>query len=204
MESDYYDIVLSVLRPIQHGIVAISFLALGFRGILTKRPFLISTKWLFSLMFVYLAPMTLFNLIFLPGYLLSWVGVPFVGVFLLMLRYQLKGYVAYAVTDASFREALFAALQKLQLPYEERLSVVRLTSIEADLQVSIQSWMGMGNIIAKQKAHYSVLKEVANTMNEYYRASPVPRNVGVCVFLVVVGVGFTIYLLDTSFFQSVF
>ena len=68
-----------------------------------------------------------------------------------MMWYQLKGYVAYAVTDTSFREALLAALQKLQYPHEETLSTIRLTSIDADLQVAVQSWMGAGVIKVKQR-----------------------------------------------------
>jgi hypothetical protein len=207
MEFSYYDIVLSVLRPIQFGTLGISFLVLGLTAILTKRPFLISGKWWLLLMLVSLGPMMLFNLIFFPDSPTSWVGTLLSGGFFLMMWYQLTGYVAFAVTDTSFREALFAALQKLQLPYEESLSVIRLTSIEVDLQVSVQSWIGMGNLKAKQKAHHSLLKEVANAMNEYYRASSVSRNVIFCVFLVVAGagfVGFTIDLLDSPFFQGIF
>ena len=85
-----------------------------------------------------------------------------------MMYYQLKGYTAYAVTDTSFREALLAALQKLQLPYEESLSVIRLTSINADLQVAVQSWMGTGIIKVKQRTHKPVLRQVVNAMNEYF------------------------------------
>jgi hypothetical protein len=124
-----------------------------------------------------------------------------------MLWYQLNGYVVYAFTDASFRESLFAALQKLQLPHEESLSVIRLTSIDADLQVSIQSWIGLGNIKIKQKAHYSTLREIAKTMNADLRASSVSKNIIFTVFLVVAGVGFvgfTIDLLDRPIFQSIF
>ena len=99
-----------------------------------------------------------------------------------MMYYQLQGYTAYAVTDKSFREALLAALQKLQLPYEESLSVIRLTSVEADLQVSVQSWMGTGIIKVKQRGYNSVLRQVAHAMNEYFRNSSVPTNMISCVF----------------------
>ena len=59
-----------------------------------------------------------------------------------------------------FRKHSSQLLKRLQLPYEESLSVVRLTSIQADLQVSVQSWMGTGIIKVKQRTHRSTLKEI--------------------------------------------
>ena len=102
---------------------------------------------------------------------MGWTTTLLPGVILLMMWYQLKGYVAYAVTDTSFREALVAALQKLQLPYKESLSVIRLTSVDADLQVAVQSWMGTGTIKVKQREHRAVLREVVTAMNDYFRTS---------------------------------
>ena len=110
-----------------------------------------------------------------------------------MMFFALRGYVAYAVTDTSFREALLASLllaslQKLELPYEETLSTMRLTSVEVDLQVSIQSWMGAGQIKVKQRGHGSLLAEIATTMNEHFRTSAAATNLTACIFFVVMGV----------------
>ena len=178
--------------PILLGLMAIYFLAIGLRAVLTKRPFLISNKWL-SIWYVVLIPTILLNFsLSLPSSFnpINWV-IPPLGLLLLMGWYQLKGYtayaVAYAVTDTSFREALLAALQKLEFSYEESLSVIRLTSVEADLQVSVQSRMGTGIIKVKQRAHQPVLKEVVNEMNEYFRISSVPTNMISCVFNLVAG-----------------
>ena len=86
-----------------------------------------------------------------------------------------------------FVRPLLEALQKLQLPYEESLSLIRLTSIEADLQVSVQAWMGTGLIKVKQRTHRSVLREIVSAMNEYFRMSSVPTNIMPCVFFLVIG-----------------
>ena len=105
-----------------------------------------------------------------------------------MMTNQLKGYAAYAVTDVSFREALLAALKKSQLSYEESLSSIRLTSINADLQVAVQSWMGTGIIKVKQRGYHSVLREVVNAMNEFFRSnSSVPTNPVLYRFFSVMG-----------------
>ena len=42
--------------------------------------------------------------------------------------------------------------------------------------------MGTGFIKIKQRAHGSVLKEIANEMNEHFRISSVPTNMITCVF----------------------
>ena len=188
MKFDYFDTMyLTLFFPILSGLMGIFFLVIGVRALLTKRPFLISNRWLLAIMFVIFVPMGLSSLMILDGDPISWVIPILCAALLVMMWYQLKGYVAFAVTDTSFREALLAVLQKLQLPYEESLSVIRLTSVNADLQVAIQSWMGTGVIKVKQRAHRSVLREIVNAMNEYFRTSSVSTNMVTCIFWVVIG-----------------
>ena len=207
MKLDFYDTVFPILSPILFGLMAIFFLVIGLRGILTKRPFLISQRWLLSIMFVAIVPTILlqFSLPF-PGdfNFMSWLYPLAFGVILLMMCYQMRGYIAYAVADTSFREALLEALQKLQLPYEESLSLIRLTSIEADLQVSVQGWLGTGLIKVKQRAHRSVLREIVNAMNEYFRISSVPTNMITCVCSVVIGGFMVIFTVSMLFGRSIF
>ena len=198
MKLDFHDIVF----PIVFGIAAIFFLVIGLRGLLIKRPFLISQRWFLSMMFAVFIPTILqFFFLRLPsGFnLINWLNPLIFGFILLMMCYQMRGYMAYAVTDTSFREALVEALQKLQLPYEESLSLIRLPSIEADLQVSVQGWMGTGLIKVKQRAHRSVLKEIVNAMNEYFRMSSAPTNMITCVFFLVLGIFVIIFAVGILF-----
>ena len=116
MERDYFDIMFSI----GSGIMAILFLGTGLRAILTKRPFLVSNRWFLLMIFLVLAPSIVFSLKTFSGEILGWTNALLLGAVLLMMWYQLKGYVAYAVTDVSFREALLAALQKLQLPLRRK------------------------------------------------------------------------------------
>ena len=203
MKPYLYDVV----SPILFGFVAIVFLAIGLRGILTKRPFLISQRWLLSVMFAAFIPAILVHLLtWFPGgfNFMNWLFLLGFGVILLMMCYQMRGYMAYAITDTSFREALIEVLQKLQLPYEESLSLIRLTSIEADLQVSVQAWVGTGLIKVKQRGHSAVLREIVNRMNDYFRLSSVPTNMITCVFFLVMGVFAIILIVGMLFIQSNF
>ena len=176
------------------GFLAAFFLIIGLRGILTGKPFLLSNKWLLVLMFATFIPVILFPFYFaLPDMdltemdLMEWLNPALFTVILVMMCFALKGYVAYGVTDTSFREALLAALEKLQLPYEETLSTMRLTSIDADLQVSVQSWLGSGMIKVKQREHRSLLTEIVAEMNRYFSGSSTPIKLTTCIFYVVMG-----------------
>lgn len=190
MDSDFYTTLFSILAPIWFGIMAIFLFAIGLRGILTKRPFLVSNRWLLAIMFVSFTPGILIGFL-LPGdspFIIKWLNPMIFTVILVMMCFALKGYVAYAVTDTSFRDALLTSLQKLELPYEETLSTILLTSVEADLQVSIQSWMGAGQIKVKQRGHSLLLKKIAAAMNEYFRSSAAATNLTSCIFFLVMGI----------------
>ena len=203
MKPEYYDLMISIMLPVLLGFMGIFSLTIGLWAILTKRPFLISNKWWLSILFVVFIPLILLNFsLSLPRSFnaINWVTPLIIGLVLLMMYYQLKGYTAYAVTDTSFREALLATLQKLQLPYEESLSLIRLTSINADLQVAVQSWMGTGIIKVKQNTHKPVLRKVVNEMNEYFRNSFVPRNMISCVFCLVSGGITVVFAIGMIFF----
>lgn len=206
MELTSFIKVFSIIFSIVLGITAIFSFAIGLRGILTKKPFMFSNRWFLVNIAVACIPVILIPFLLLPISnfnalnFIHWVNFFLIGFILLAMWYLLKGYVAFAVTDASFREALLAVLEKLQLPYEESLSVIRLTSIGADLQVVVQSWMGTGIVKTKQRAHRSVLKEIVNGMNEYFRVSSVSTNMISSVFFVVMGVFEVLFIIGLSFF----
>ena len=192
--------MFSITFPIVLGITGIFYLALGMRGILTKRPFMISNRWLLANILVVAIPLPLILLPLLSVldsssdtfiHSLKWLNVILWGMILfviVMFWYSLRGYVAHGVTDVSFRESLLAALEKLQFPYEESLSAIRLTAIEADLQVSVQAWIGSGIIKVKQRRYRSKLKEIVGVMNEDFRRSSVSIKMTPFICMLVIGI----------------
>ena len=190
MDSDFYITMFSILSPIWFGIFALFFFVIALRGILTKRPFLVSNKWLLSVMFFSFIPAILIPP-FIPGgspFLIKWLNPAIFTVVLVMMCFTLRGYAAYAITDTSFRDALLTSLQKLEFPYEETLSTIRLTAVEIDLQVSVQSWMGTGLIKVKQRGHGSLLTKIATAMNEHFRVSSSDTNLISCIFFLIMGI----------------
>ena len=189
MRASYY-VTLSMVGL---GAMAVFLLGIGLRGFLTKRPFLFSAKWLLLFMVVvFLGPIvTLIPSPFpfsRPLQFTNWLPILMFPVMAVFFWLQMRGYLAFGITGTSFREGLVAALEKLQLPYEESLSSIRLTSVEADLQVAVQSWMGTGQIKVRQGRHGPLLEKIVQAMNERFRASPVETNMISCVFFLILGI----------------
>ena len=191
------------LSPIVIAMLGVYLLGIGLRCILTSRPFLISGKWMFAgaiVPFLILAvnPL-LFSLSYGPIDWLDWLPLLMFSVAALMFWHQTKGYIAFSITGKSFRSGLLAALEKLQLPYEESLSSIRLTSVEADLQVAVQSWMGTGQIKVRQAGHRPLLKRIVNGMNDCFRQGSMGTNRISWLFWVAVGLFALILGIDMYF-----
>jgi len=169
------------------------FLATGLRGLVTKRPLLFPARWHFWLMALVFLPMFLTPL----QRLLDGRRGPMDTMFLLqplmfvvilaMFWIQMRGYLVYGITEDSFRNALNDALERLNLPHEESLSRIRLPGLGADLQVSLQSWMGQGQLRIRPSRHAPTLDKIAACMKEYLATAPVQTNMLMPLYYVVSG-----------------
>ena len=190
------NLIITVLFPVLFACMALFFLVIGLRGIVFKKPFLISARWLFILVLLGFSP-GMFQFAWLPKFsggpgtllALGWLIPVMFIVILIFLYLMLRGYTAFGVTDKSFRDGLLYSLRKLNLPHEETLATLRLPTIGADLQVSAQSWMGTGQLKMKQRQFSTVLRDIVNGMNEFYQSGAVSEvNLTCCIFYVVIGV----------------
>jgi hypothetical protein len=173
---------------------ALYLLGIGIRGIVTKRPFVLPARQMFWLLALCLIPSailslsTLFDSVSLDGEYLTLFPALSNTLILVLMWKQLSGYMAFGVTDESFRAALHAALKQLNLPFEESLSRLHLPSLNTDVQATVQGWTGVGQLRFKQRQHADIGKDVARAMNEYFTTTARSINQTVCVFYTVFGV----------------
>jgi len=80
----------------------------------------------------------------------------------------MNGDMLIGIHDESFRDALHFFLNKNNMPFEERLSIVVLTEEKADLQVAIQVWIGVGQLKLRKSKKSELLKTIVSGINEYY------------------------------------
>jgi hypothetical protein len=188
-------LLLPVIIPLLFFIMASFFLVIGLRGVVSKKPFLISARWSLIVVLLGFAP-GMFQFASFPGFaggfgpmeVLRWSIPLMLIVVAIFLCLTLRGYTAFGVTDVSFREGLLHSLTKLNLPYEETLSAIKLPTIGADLQVAVQSWIGTGQLKMKQRQFRTVLCDIVQGMNEYYQSDTVSKaNLTCCIFYTIIG-----------------
>lgn len=180
-------------------LMAFCFLFVGIKVILSKKPLFISARYLFvfvllgfSPQFVTAATMLFSDSPIRSGLLLYLSPIMFV-ILLVFLWFQLQGYMAYGVSDDTFRDALHFSLDKNNLPFEEKLSAIELPSINATLQVAIQSWIGAGQLKLKKSKDAKILPEIINGINQYYSENEVKPNNFTSIFYIVMGVFLLIF-----------
>jgi hypothetical protein len=191
--SSYLLVVCSCLL----GLTALFLFGLGLWGVVTRKPFLISARWFLGLVLFSLVPGVAMPLLVQapaidgglgPLALMRWLNPLVLVCVIIFMCFTMRGYFAFAITDASFREGLLAALHKLGMAHEEMLGSVRLPSVGADLQVAVQSWVGIGQLKVKQRSSSRLLRDIVRGMNEYYRTAATPINLTGCVFYLILGV----------------
>jgi len=174
--------------------MAAFMLAVGLRGVVTRRPFLVSARWLLIVMLLGFLPNLILPFTFQTSrggaaeLLMRWAGPALFVVMAVMFWIIMRGQIVFGVTADSLRAGLFASLRGLELPHEETLGGVRLPTVPADLQVAVQSWVGTAQIKARDRAAAPVLEDVTRGMRAYFGSTAVHVNLTCCVFYVVVGV----------------
>jgi hypothetical protein len=179
---------IAVVSSCSLGLTGLFFCGLGLWGIVTRKPFLMSARWPYGLALLGLAPVL--TLPFEDGTgdlrLLNWLNALLVICGFVFIWLTTGGYLAFGITDDSFREALLAALHKLGLPHEERVGCIRLPSIGADLKVAVQSGVGTAQLRVRQRQFGQLLRDIVEGMNDYYRTGAAPANLTwsrVCLFV---------------------
>ena len=169
-------------------------LFIGARVIASKRPIFMPSRFFFAFMVLAFSPQFVnavnMSTNDLPGNmgLFQYLG-PLMFVCLLVYFWlQMKGYMAIGVSDDSFRDALHFSLNKNNLPFEEQLSVIKLTSINATLQIAIQSWIGAGQIKLKRSKDTKILPAIILGINQYYVENNIRPNNITSVLYVVMGI----------------
>lgn len=170
------------------------FLFVGGRVIVSKRPLFIPARYFFAPILLGFSPQLVqaanrlstasaINSLVLNQIIFS---IIFIGL-LVYAWFQLQGYMAIGVSDDSFRDALHFSLNKNNLPFEEKLSVIELTSLSATLQVAVQSWIGVAQLKLKKSKNSEILPEIIEGVNEYYSENDKKPNLITSIFYTLMG-----------------
>ena len=188
---------LHVAMPAILGLLAACMLAMGLRSLITRRPYVFSARWLLAFVLLGFLPGALGPLLTTFGSsphgsgslrFAMWLQPVMFVALAIFFALIMRGYVVIGITEASMREALFAALSKLQLPHEETLGSIRLPTVPAELQVAVQSWVGTGQLKPRTRGSSRVTTSIAEEMNAHFRTGSAEINLTCPIAYVVMAV----------------
>ncbi|MEP7043633.1 MAG: hypothetical protein ABI843_11260 [Dokdonella sp.] len=168
-------------------------LSIGLRGLLARRPFVVSGRW--AVLCVCAWATTQFWWIvaaLFGGHMSQQWSYVFIGALAsasligMGVYFGARGYWAYGVTTTSLHEGLRASLKALGLRSEVGFGGVYPTPSGAHISVSIHHSRGVGRITADHPAR-RLLRDVVAGMNRYYAASNVTTVWTACYLYTAVG-----------------
>lgn len=192
--------------------MSIYFLFLGLKVFLTKKPFLIPAKYNFIVVFIAFATqlvMPINNifrtstykednfdwfLMFSPLFL-----IVLYTVLLIYLWKTMQGYQIIGVDEDTFRNSLQNVLKKLGLPFEERLSKMRLTSLETDLESAVNAWSGIATIKIKNAKYKDIENQIAENLRKEFQDDYLPVNLRTSYFYLITGGLMLIFMTGFSY-----
>lgn len=188
MTPFYFKAVLPVLL----GVLSLSMLSLGLAVVVMKRPIVLAARWFLLFVMLSFVPNAVLPFfgggsVGTSGTVLRWSGPAILLVVAAFLAWSMRGYVLIGVTQSSARSALLATLDDLGHRYEETLGAIRVSALEMDILVAVQSWTGSGQIKAKGK-HVATMRQVSRGMNSYFKHNRVSVNLVSPLLYVVLGV----------------
>jgi tetratricopeptide (TPR) repeat protein len=186
-----------IFFPVVLAAISVAFLGIGLGVFLRKRPLIFSSRWMLALMLLCFSPQFVM-LLSMPDihdgqhsaeWLLMKVLMPLMfAVLLIFIWLQMQGYMLFGIVDRSFRKALLSVLDELGLERQEELSVIRIPSANLDIQVAIQSWMGVGQLKNKSKIGKEVFQKIIGGLKNRFAHGELETNNTTSMLYVVLGV----------------
>jgi hypothetical protein len=184
-------------------VLALFFLGISLKGMLFRKPVLISNRWFLVLFSILLFPLILFMGFHSHGVLsLNLLNWTMCALFLLMIWYLWKlyinGYSIYGITDKSFRKILLESLGQVKLKYTEDMTGIRIKS--PNLALTTNLLMGVGHIRMKGKG----IPELAEMLAPVLKKELSKKGVGydIMPFLFYLATGLMFLLM--AYFQWLF
>ncbi len=181
-------------------LLSLYFLFLGANVLLTRKPYVMRTKYNFYVVFFALASQLIIpvrGVIQLSGSVdrdIDWftmLSPIFLGLFYSVLLFFLwktmQGYSVIGVDEESFRTSLVSVLTQLGLPFEERISKMRLTSLDTDLDSAINAWSGAATVKIRDAGHRKTEKKIAQGLQTHFSNEKVTLNLRTSYFYILVG-----------------
>ncbi len=169
-----------IIHAVIFAVMSSIFIVAGLRGLIAKRPFVVSQRWQAVMIILGLAP-AMMNAVEVgwpkyPGE--SRLNMVLFIVLLAMLfgtlLLSLRGYLVFGATRPALRAALHYALGRLNLPYEESAQTYRLPTINTKLLAEATAIDGVFQINLKKWGNHRTVRRLAAEINGFFKTMPAP------------------------------
>jgi hypothetical protein len=185
-------ILLKVAFPTIFILMAVFFFFIALKTLAGRRPLVFSSRWLFAFMCLAFLP-NITNSISMGlssphGFtMIAWMSPLMFAVLLVFFWIQMRGYMAFAISDTYFREALLASASSLGFSIEETMSHLKIKETGQEMQVAIQGWIGTAQLKSTGKESNETVKEIAKEMTKYFRSTPGKMNFMTSYLYLIIG-----------------
>jgi hypothetical protein len=169
---DYLDFIFLVV-PIYLFAYSILFFIIGIRGLIIHKPTVLNSR----------VRLVLFISAIIPYLIISFLTIDLNNklfdlniflpiIFILYFAYNIyviKGYNVYCVNDDDFRNAIIESLNKNNIKFEEKMSIIDLFELENQINVIYASWLGSGTIKFKQTKDKILFNKIIIDVKNYHR-----------------------------------
>jgi len=190
--------VLNIVMPSIFIFLAAFFIFIALKTLIGRRPLVFSSRWPFAFMCLAFLP-SIANSVAMEfssprGFsVIAWMNPLMFTVLLIFFWIQMKGYMAFAISDSYFREALLASTTALGLSIEETMSRLKIKETDQEIQVAIQGWIGTAQLKSTSKESKDTLIQIADGMTKYFQSTPGKMNYITSYFYLIMG-AFTVAL----------
>lgn len=176
--------------------MAFCFIFIGGKIIITKKPLIFHSRWMFLIILILYIPLILFQLRqAFPFDKSSYLTLTIPLMLFLLLIYVwfiLRGFSIIGISSDSFRNALLYALQKSGLQYTETFNKISLPEINAEINIGMQTWMGTGQFRWKPISANKQMNELIKNIREYFRENDEKIKIITPLFYIIFGIIFII------------
>ncbi len=178
----------SIVLPAFLALMAVFFFFIALKTLLGRRPLVLTTRWLFGFKCLAFSPCLLYPLFIMRSLgMIAWLNPAMFFVILCFMWIQMKGYMAFAVSDTYFREALLAAAASLDYTVEETMSGLKIKETGEIVQVAIAGWIGTAQLKPAKRQSAKLVAQLAHGMNEYFKTHTGKMNYMTSYFYLIMG-----------------
>lgn len=198
--------LLNFAFPVIFLLMAAFFIFVALKTLVCRRPIIISARWLFGFTCVAFLPMIANSVNMAIDSktvgMIEWVNPVMFTVLLGFFWIQMKGYIAFAISDTYFRDALLSSAKSLEFTIEETMSRLTIKESGDQMQVAIQGWIGTAQLKPAGKGSAKSVQKISNGMAAYFNDTAGKMNYLTSYFYLIMG-GFMVLMAILLFTLSV-